>query len=67
MKICINNEYDILKSCLLCYPTNYRITSKSNKFYNKVDYTLACNQYNKYINYLIENDVKPVFVDITSS
>lgn len=67
MKICINNEYDTLKSCLLCYPTNYRITSKSNKFYNKVDYTLACNQYNKYINYLIENDVKPVFVDMTSS
>lgn len=67
MKICINNENDTLKSCLLCYPTNYRITSKSDKFYNKVDYTLACNQYNKYINYLIENDVKPVFIDITKS
>ena len=50
MKICINNGYDTLKSCLLCYPSNYRITSKSNKFYNKVDYTLALNQYNKYIN-----------------
>ena len=67
MKICINNGYDTLKSCLLCYPSNYRITSKSNKFYNKVDYTLALNQYNKYINYLIENGVKPIFIDITSS
>ena len=67
MKICINNGYDTLKSCLLCYPANYRITSKSNKFYNKVDYTLALNQYNKYINYLIKNGVKPIFIDITSS
>ena len=67
MKIYINNGYDTLKSCLLCYPANYRITSKSTKFYNKVDYTLARNQYNEYINYLIENDVKPIFIDITSS
>lgn len=67
MKICINNGYDTLKSCLLCYPSNYRISSKSNKFYNKVDYTLALNQYNKYVNYLIENGVKPMFIDITSS
>lgn len=67
MKIHINNEYDKLKSCLLCYPANYRITSKSNKYYNKVDYTLALNQYNKYINYLIENNVKPIFINITKS
>lgn len=67
MKIYVNNGYDTLKSCLLCYPANYRITSKSNKFYNKVDYTLAINQYNKYINYLIENGVKPIFIDTTSS
>ena len=67
MKIGINNEKGALKSCLLCYPANYRITNKSNKFYNKVDYTIALNQYNKYINYLIENDVKPVFIDITKS
>ena len=67
MKIHINNGCDKLKSCLLCYPANYRITSKSNKYYNKVNYTLALNQYNKYINYLIENDVKPIFIDITKS
>ncbi|MBQ5695835.1 MAG: amidinotransferase [Clostridium sp.] len=67
MKVYVSNGYDRLKSCLLCYPINYRITNKSNKFYNKVDYTLATNQYNKYINYLIENDVKPIFIDITSS
>lgn len=67
MKIRINNGYDTLRSCLLCYPSNYRITSKSNKFYNKVDYTLALNQYNKYINYLIESGVKPIFIDIISS
>lgn len=67
MKIGKNNGYDTLKSCLLSYPVNYRITNKSNKFYNKTDYTLAHNQYNKYINYLIENGVKPMFVDITSS
>lgn len=67
MKIHINNGYDKLKSCLLCYPANYRITSKSNKYYNKVDYTLALNQYNKYINYLIENNVKPIFIDISKS
>ena len=55
MKIFVNNGYDTLKSCLLCYPANYRITDKSNKYYNKVDYSLALNQYNKYINYLIDN------------
>ncbi|MGG7176690.1 dimethylarginine dimethylaminohydrolase family protein [Clostridium paraputrificum] len=67
MKIYVDNGCDTLKSCLLCYPANYRITSKSNRFYNKVDYTLALNQYNRYINYLIENGVKPIFIDITSS
>lgn len=67
MKIFVNNGYKTLKSCVLCYPANYRITSKSNEFYNKVDYTLALNQYNKYINYLIENDVKPIFIDVTNS
>lgn len=67
MRICINNGYDTLKSCLLCYPANYRITNKSSEFYNKVDYTAALNQYNQYINYLIENDVKPIFIDITNS
>lgn len=67
MKIYMKNSHDRLKSCLLCYPANYRITSKTNKFYGKVDYTLALNQYNEYINYLIENDVKPIFIDITSS
>lgn len=67
MKIHINNGCDKLKSCLLCYPANYRITNKSNKHYNKVDYNLALNQYNKYINYLIENNVKVIFIDITKS
>lgn len=28
MKIHINNGCDKLKSCLLCYPANYRITNK---------------------------------------
>ena len=67
MKIHINNGCDKLKSCLLCYPATYRITNKSNKYYNKVDYNLALNQYNKYINYLIENNVKVIFIDITKS
>ena len=34
MKVYVSNGYDRLKSCLLCYPINYRITNKSNKFYN---------------------------------
>lgn len=67
MKICINNRYNTLKSCILCYPAKYRIISKSNEFYNKVDYTQAFNQYNEYVNYLIEEGVKPKFIDITSS
>lgn len=67
MKIYMKNGHDRLKSCLLCYPSNYRITSKTNKFYGNVDYALALNQYNSYINYLIENDVKPIFIDITKS
>ena len=67
MKIYMKNGYDRLKTCILCYPANYRITSKTNKFYGKVDYALALNQYNTYVNYLIENDVKPLFIDITKS
>lgn len=49
MKIHVSNGYDKLKSCILCYPVNYRITSKLNKFYNKVDYVLTYNQYNKVV------------------
>lgn len=67
MKIGINNEKDTLKSCLLCYPAKYRITNRSNKFYNEVDYDIALNQYNKYVNYLIKNNVKPIFIDTTKS
>ena len=67
MKIYMKNGHDRLKSCLLCYPANYRIINKANKFYGKVDYALALNQYNAYINYLIKNDVKPFFIDVTKS
>lgn len=67
MKIQVNNSYETLNSCLLCYPVNYRITDKSNRFYNKVNYSLAYNQYNNYVNYLIEEGVKVRFLDVTDS
>ncbi|MCR4944377.1 MAG: amidinotransferase [Clostridium sp.] len=67
MKIYRHNDYGNLRSCLLCYPVNYKIANKSNEFYNKTDYSLAYNQYNNYINYLIAEGIRVRFLDLVDS
>lgn len=65
MKIYNYSQCDTLKSCILCYPVNFKITDKSSKYYNKIDYDLLYNQYNTFINLLSENNVKLNFIDIS--
>lgn len=64
MKIYQHNQYDTLRSCLLCYPVNFKINDKSNEYYNKINYDLLYSQYNNFVNTLSENDVKINFIDI---
>jgi len=64
MNIYMKNQYDKLKSCLLCYPVNFTILDKSNEYYNKINYDLMFSQYNDFLNTLSENDVKLYFLNL---
>ncbi len=62
MKIYQCNQYDTLKSCLVCYPVYFEIINKSNEYYKKIDYELLFSQYNNFLNNLTQNDVKLNFL-----
>lgn len=67
MNIYQHNQYDTLKTCLLCYPVNFEVLDKSSKYYNKIDYDLLYSQYNDFINALSENGVHLKFLDINKN
>ena len=67
MKIYQHNQYDILKSYLMCYPVNFKIIDKTNKYYNNINYELLYSQYNKFIDILTNEEVKIKFIDINKS
>lgn len=64
MNIYMSNQYDQLKSCLICYPVNFTILNKGSDYYNKINYDILFSQYNDFLNTLSENDVKLNFVDL---
>lgn len=59
MEIYQQGQYNILKSCLLCYPVNLK--SESNNIINAES---LYSQYNSFVNILTENNVKVKFIDI---
>lgn len=61
------NKYDPIKSYLVCYPVNFTITSKTNKYYGSVNHDDLFSQYNNFINELILEGVKIQFLDINNS
>ena len=67
MKIYQCNQYDTLKSCLVCYPVYFEIINKSNEYYKKIDYELLFSQYNNFLNNLTQNDVKLNFLDLNKN
>lgn len=67
MKIFQSNQCDKLKSCLLCYPVNFKITKKNSPFYNKINNELMFSQYNNFVNSLSNNGVKVSFIDINKN
>ena len=67
MKIYNYCQSDELKSCILCYPVNFKIIDKSNEYYNKINYDLLYSQYNNFINELSKNNIKLYFIDINKN
>ena len=67
MKIYNYCQSDELKSCILCYPVNFKIIDKSNEYYNKINYDLPYSQYNNFINALSKNNIKLYFIDINKN
>lgn len=67
MKIYNYCQSDELKSCILCYPVNFKIIDKSNEYYNKINYDLLYSQYNNFINALSKNNIKLYFIDINKN
>lgn len=65
MKIYRKNQYDEIKSYLVCYPVNFRITDRNNESFNKINYEMLYNQYNGFINSIVEEGIKPKFIDIS--
>lgn len=64
MEIGQYNQYGVVKSYLLCYPVNFKISDKTNVNYNNINYDLLYRQYNNFVNKLIENDIKIRFMDV---
>ncbi|MDU4938386.1 MAG: arginine deiminase family protein [Clostridium sp.] len=67
MKIFQSNQYDKLKSCLLSYPTNFKVTNKNSPYYNSIDNELMFSQYNNFINTLSNYGIKINFIDINKN
>ena len=67
MKIFQSNQYDKLKSCLLSYPTNFKVTNKNSPYYNNIDNELMFSQYNNFINTLSNYGIKINFIDINKN
>lgn len=67
MKIYNVSQYGNLKSCIICYPVNFKINDKSSEYYNKINYDLLYSQYNKFINSLSKNSVNLYFIDINKN
>lgn len=67
MKIFQSNQYDSLHYYLMCYPVNFKITDKNNKYYGDINYESLYQQYNNFVNTLIEEGIKIRFIDINSS
>lgn len=67
MKIYNYCQSDELKSCILCYPVNFKIIDKSNEYHNKINYDLLYSQYNNFINALSKNNIKLYFIDINKN
>ena len=67
MNIFQSNQCDKLKSCLLCYPTNFKVTNKNSPYYNNIDNELMFSQYNNFINTLSNYGIKINFIDINKN
>lgn len=66
MKIYRKNQYDDIKSYLVCYPVNFRITDRNSEHFNKINYEMLYYEYNNFINSLIEEGIKLEFIDISN-
>ncbi|WP_195262512.1 arginine deiminase family protein [Clostridium sp. 1001275B_160808_H3] len=67
MKVQNYCQSDNLKSCILCYPVNFKIIDKSSEYYNKVNYDLLYSQYNNFINSMSKNNINLYFIDINKN
>ncbi|OEH86898.1 hypothetical protein BHU72_01150 [Desulfuribacillus stibiiarsenatis] len=63
MEVLIRNDFNTLKSCILCYPCNLEQTGK-NKANQQVNKELASVQYNNLVNHIAEHGVKVHFVPL---
>ncbi|NEZ45839.1 amidinotransferase [Clostridium niameyense] len=63
LEIFLNNQYDKLSYCLMCYPCNYKITDNNNPYKDHINFDLMFHQYNNFINILIDKNVKVQFLD----
>lgn len=65
MRVFETNQYDKIERCILAYPSylqkaDYKIT-------HEIDLMIASIQYNSLLNVLIENGIKPYFLDLDGS
>lgn len=67
MKVYEANQYDPLKSYLMCYPVNFKLTDKNNIYYNSINYELLYKQYNNFLDALIDENIKIKFININKS
>jgi N-dimethylarginine dimethylaminohydrolase len=67
VNIYLDNEYDKIQYYLLVYPCKFHITDSANPNYGTVDMELVFQQYNDFVNLIINQGIRVQFLDIMNS
>ena len=62
MRVLINNDYNFLEECILCYPCNLEAANTDPN--GQVDKNRASLQYNNLVNKLVEHGTRVYFLDL---
>lgn len=67
MKICLENEYDKMQCYLMAYPCNFDVADNSSEHKGAIDKIKVFEQYNNFVNLIIDQGVKVQFLDVINS
>lgn len=67
MQIFLGNNYDNIRRYFMAYPCHFDVTDNSNPHKGTIDRNKVFEQYNTFVNFIIDQGVKVQFLDIVNS